>query len=481
MTQQFTRRTLLGTGGMIVATGLAAAACGSTTGSSADDVRKRLGQRLLTPTDSGFNAAKSPWNLAIEQHPKLVVAAQSADDVRDAVRLAVDQGLPVGIQDTGHGAAVPADGALLVSTKNMTDLSVDAASATARFQPGVSWAQVIQAAAPSGLAPLTGSSTGVGATGYLTGGGLPVLARTFGLAADHVRSMDLVTADGQLRRLSPTENPELFWAVRGGKGSFGIVVSTQIDLMRVARLYGGGLMFPGANAAAVLHAWAGWVKTLPDEMNTSVGLLRFPDLPAVPEPLRGKFMVHVRIAYVGSNEQGAGLVAPLRALNPVMDTVADMPYSQIGAVHNDPTDPSPSYSRVALLSRFDGDAVDRLVQVAGPAANLPPGLVELRCLGGALARAAASPSAIGHRDAGFSLFLTTPVLPAAGAEQAVIAGMQPWAIEGALPNFLGVNDTTPQQIRACYTSADFDRLTAIKTQYDPHNLFRIGYTIPPRS
>ena len=197
----------------------------------------------------------------------------------------------------------------------------------------------------SGLASLHGSSPSVGAIGYTAGGGIPLLAREYGFAADHVRAVELVTADGRLRRLTEDEDPDLFWAVRGGKGNFGVITAMEIGLVPRNRLYGGGLFFPGERAAEVLSSWREWSLTVPENMSTSLALLRLPPLPEVPEPLRQGLAIHVRIAYTGSAGEGEKLVAPLRSLGArVLDTVAEMPYAAVPSIHMDPPEPIPHYT-----------------------------------------------------------------------------------------------------------------------------------------
>jgi FAD/FMN-containing dehydrogenase len=207
------------------------------------------------------------------------------------------------------------EGAVLITTGRMDGVEIDPAARTARVAAGAHWQQVVDAATPVGLAPLNGSSAKVGVTGYVLGGGLsPTMGRTYGWAADHVRAIEVVTADGTWRRATPTDEPHLFWALRGAKGNFGVVTAIEIDLFPVTTYFGGGLFYAGEHTAAVLHAYREWITTAPDELNSSVALLRLPPLPEVPEPLRGRLVVHVRVCHLGSVSDGERLVAPLRAV-----------------------------------------------------------------------------------------------------------------------------------------------------------------------
>ena len=445
---------------------------------------------VLLPGDDGYDLETATFNLVHSHRAALVVGAAHRRDVQAAVRFAARNGLPVAVVATGHGAVVSSDGAVLVNTRRLSGVTIDPDARTARIEAGVRWQQVIDKAAVYGLAPMAGSAPAVGAVAYLLGGGLsPVLGRSLGYAADHIRSVDVVTADGSLRHLTARHDPELFWAIRGGKGNFGVVTAVEFDLFPVKRLYGGGLFFAGARAAAVLHAYRAWVAAVPEEMSSSVVLLRLPDLPFVPEPMRGTLTVHVRIAYLGSAEDGEKLVAPLRAVAPALiDSVAEMPFAAIGTIHNDPTEPAAAIDRSMLLRELPAEAVDALVELAGP--DVPSAetlmMVEVRHLGGALSRQPAVPNAVGHRSAAFNLFVASVVLPVAGdaeriraLEQRMLDRFQRWGTGGAYLNFMSTEDVTPDRVRAGYDAGSFERLLRAKQTYDPHNTFRINHNIRP--
>lgn len=327
--------------------------------------------RTLHPGDEGFEEACSGWLLTVEHRPAAVVVAADAEDVAAAVRFAAEAGRPVAVQSTGHGKSVPADEAVFIATGELRELSVDPRAGTARIGAGLRWGEVLTAAAEHGLAPLCGSSGQVGVMGYLTGGGLPLACRTYGFAADYVRSLDIVTADGLLRTVSPTQEPDLFWAVRGGKSNFGVVVAAEIELLPLRTVHGGELYYPGedlGHAAHVLGSYLAWVKEQPEEMSSSVALLRFPDAPQLPEEFRGRSFVQVRVVYTGDEEQGARLVEPLRALGPEKDTCGAMPYAQITEIYKDPKNPVMAHLRSALLHELDDEAVQELVSFIDPSA-----------------------------------------------------------------------------------------------------------------
>ena len=434
-----------------------------------------LADQLLLPGHRGWAGELTGFNTAAVHRPDIIVAADHPDHVASAVRYAADRGLPVGVQATGHGISVPADGGMLITTDRLRGVSIDPEARTARVEAGVRWNQVIAAASPYGLAPLNGSSPFVGVVGYTLGGGLGPMARQFGYAADHVRWIDVVTADGVPRRASANKEPDLFWAMRGGKGNFGVVTAMEFDLMPVRTFYGGGLFFAAEAVEAVLDTWWRWTAELPDSMTTSLALLRLPDLPNVPAPLRGRVSAHVRVTLLGVPDEGERLLAPLRGLGPVLDTVAQRPYSEVGEVHQDPVDPLPIQERSILLDSFDEQAAKALLEVAGPDSGCPAHVVEVRHLGGAVARLPAVPGATGNRDSAFSL---VTIAPPDGVSASVLAALEPWGSGRTYINFLNGPGAEKETARA-FEPAVYQRLAELKRHYDPANLFRFNQNIPP--
>jgi FAD/FMN-containing dehydrogenase len=442
---------------------------------------------ILLPEDPGFAAECATYNLLNPLRPALVVGASCVADVQVAVRFAAGRGMPVAVSATGHQVRGPAEGALLITLGRMRGATVDEGRGSVRVAGGTRWQDVVDAAAAHGLAPVCGSSMTVGAVGYLLGGGLsPTLGRTRGYGADTVRAVEIVTADGQLRHVTADSEPDLFFAVRGGKGNFGVVTALETDLFEVGRLYGGALYFAGEHAAEVLHTWREWVVNLPDEMTTSVALQRLPPAPDLPEPLRGAFVVAVRVAHLGSATEGEDLVATMRAAAPVLlDGVGELPYRQVGRIHSDPVDPLPYVDRTTGLRTLPPEAVDALLDLVGPGSDCPLASVEIRALGGALDRPAAVPNAVSPRGLPFVLF----GFGVGPAEQAaslsayltkVTGAMQPWADERTLPNFLSTDEaTTPPAVRTVYGAELYDRLARIKARWDPANMFRMNHNIPP--
>jgi FAD/FMN-containing dehydrogenase len=442
---------------------------------------------VLAAGDPRLAEEVAPFNLSVRHRPATVVCATNADDIVAALLWAAGQGLAVGVQATGHGPVIPVDDALMVSTKRMSGVTVDAAAASARVEAGARLSDIVDAAAPHGLAPLVGSSPAVGAVGFSTGGGLSVVSRTYGFAADHIRSFEIVTADGQLRQVDAGSEPDLFWAVRGGKGNFGIVTSMVVDLFPITTLYGGAIYYPAEAIADVLHAYREWTATLPDEMTTSVALLRLPPLPFVPPPLAGKLTMALRVAFVGGSAEGEQLVAPMRRVAPALiDGVGELPYTRSAEIHQDPTDPLPAWEQGGLLRELPEAAVERLLEIAGPGVETPLLMVELRHMGGALRRPPREPNAVGGRDGAFSVWslgLLIPeiadIVPRAGV--GVLEAMAPWSTGGSLLNFRGSTVRSPEEVATVWSPETYERLRAIKTKVDPTNVFRFGHNIPPQT
>lgn len=451
-----------------------------------DTLRRQVAGPVFEPGDADYDAEVAAWNLITTHRPPIVVGATCADDVQAAVRYAIANGLSVAVQATGHGASFPVDDGILITTKRMTHVSVDVQYGVARVEAGAKWAQVVAATAPYGLAPLLGSTSDVGAVGYTLGGGMGPLGRKYGFAADRVRSIEIVTGDGKLRTISADSEPCLFWGLRGGKGNFGVVTAMEIDLVLQPRLYGGAIFFAADDAPAVLHAWREWVETVPEELTSSVALLRLPDLELVPEPLRGKLTLHVRIAYTGEACVGEKLVAPLRAVaTPVIDMVRDMPFTESDSIHMDPVDPMPSWHDGRLLGSFPAEAADALLATAGPGVDVPLVFAEIRHMGGALGRQPLVPNAVSGRNGAFSLFVLGPGVPGVVeavevAAARVIDALEPWHTSQKLFNFLGSTDAGPAAVAAAYPPDAMARLFELKDRFDPHNLFRHGHALKGR-
>lgn len=428
---------------------------------------------LAVPGEKKYDTLVSPWNLAVPVRPAAVLAAFDAQDVVEAVQFAGRHGLRVTPQATGHGPMAALTTELLVTTKDLDEVTIHPEEGWARVGAGVKWLAVVEAAAPYGLAPLSGSITDVGIVGYTTGGGLGPMARTYGLAIDQVRAIEVVTGDGVLRRATPTEHPELFFALRGGKGMLGIVTAIEFDLVEQPRFYGGSLWFDGADAPTVIDAWRRWSDELPEEGTTSFALFQLPDMEGVPPMLAGMLTLSIRFVWTGSAEDGERWFAAMRAAAPViLDDVSEKPYLAIDSVHTDPLDPTPAFEAADVLTDFPAEAADALLALTGPGVVSPQILVEVRQLGGAYARPGEHPAAFASRGAAYSL-LVVGISEIPGVEDhaaAILDAMAPWVGDHRLPNFT----FTPEEYVDAYDEVTLARLRRARRTYDPDGVLMIG-------
>ncbi|WP_225859193.1 FAD-binding oxidoreductase [Streptomyces albicerus] len=450
-------------------------------------LRQAVEGPVLEPGSEGYEAECATFNLACGLRPAVVVGASSELDVRSAVRFAVRHGLPVAVKSAAHQMVSSAQGGLLITTQRMKRVVVDAQESTVRVEAGVRWRDVLPRTAEFGLAPIVGSAPDVGVVGYTLGGGQsPLLGRTLGYAADHVRWLNVVTADGELCRVTPQSEPDLFWALLGGKGNFGVVTEIEFEVFPVSRFYGGGIYFAGEHLAEVLEAWRAWLPTVGEETTSSIGIQRLPDVPALPEPLRGAFVVHLRIGHLGSAADGGQLVAPLRAAAPVLiDLVGEKPFASIGEIHMDPVDPMPYFDRSVCLEEFSEKTAQAFVELTGAESGCTLANVEIRALGGAFDREPEFPNSVPSRGLPYVVFAFAVGAPDQAetlrADLArLVDGLAPWAAERNMVNFLSPDEATDTEgVRAVYGAERFDRLASVKKRYDPANVFRFNHNITP--
>jgi hypothetical protein len=447
-------------------------------------LRDRLDGRVVEPGDESWDEARTAWNLTADQHPAAVVVATSADDIAETVRFAFDNGYGVTAQGTGHGAAALTsrlDGVILIKTHEMRGVEIDPETRTARAQAGALWMDVTAPAHEHGLAALAGSSPDVGVVGYTLGGGLSWLSRTYGVAANSVTAIEVVTADGQIIRTDADNDPALFWALRGGGGSFGIVTAIEFTLYPVPEVYAGVMFWPIERAAEVLHAWHDLVPSLPESMTTVGRLLMLPPIPEIPEPLRGRKFVVVEAIHLGDEREGAELLAPLRQLAPEMDTVATIPARALSALHMDPEHPVPGAGDGMLLRDLEAGTIDAIAGLGMSGALDALLSVELRQLGGAIGRPAPGQGAVGHFDAAYAMFAVgiAPVPPAKHAVLAavdtVIAALEQHRSDTSYVNF-HERSTDPAKV---YPPTVHRRLAELKRWYDPTDVIRSNHPIAP--
>jgi FAD/FMN-containing dehydrogenase len=446
------------------------------------DLSAQMTGRVVTPSDPDWDATRQVFNLATDLRPAAVALPRDVSDVVAAVGYASANGLRVAPQATGHNATPlgSLEDTLLVDVRELQQVSIDPGAQRVRVGAGVKWERVSPQLSEYGLAALHGSSPDVGIAGYSLGGGMGWLARMYGLQTGSVTAIELVTADGCPARVDAEHEPDLFWALRGGNGNFGVVTAIEFDVYAVEDLYAGVMFFPFERAGEVLHAWTELVPTLPDELMTWASLLQFPDAPFVPEAVRGGSFAVVYGAFLGGEAEGRRLLRPIRDRGPAMDTFAMVPPAALGDMAMDPPDPLPIVSATALLGDLPSAGVDDLVAAAGPRSGSPLAMVELRQLGGALERRSPGAGARATLPGTLSLFaLGVPDDERSAATMrsyldSVERAVLPYRT-GDYPNFV----EAPTDASAFFDPETWRRLRAVKAHYDPDDLFKGNHHIPP--
>jgi hypothetical protein len=446
-------------------------------------LRSHVQGSVYLPGDAGYDDGVGAWAAHAKHSPDIVVMPESDQDVARAVAFAHRFDLPVAVQGTGHGVPRSADEGVFINTSRMQGISIDPERRLARAEAGVTWESLIPRAAEYGLAPLSGSSSTVGVVGYILGGGYGWLTRKYGRAADRVVSADVVTADGELLNVTADAHPDLFWAIRGGGGNFGVVTALEFDLVEVAQVFGGSVMYPLEDAPRVFEAYSQWTASVTDDITSSIGILRMPPVPALPPPLRGAQLVVVRACASGDLHAGEAAIAPMRLLGtPVMDTFSAMPFTETDAISMDPKESMPALGTTMMLQDLDVAVVDALLGQVGAGVDSPLLSIEIRDYRRTSVEDAA-PGA-GSRY-GLSMFAIGPVMndkgkaAVDGALSRLREALRPYATRDVLLNFLGEGDVGPDRTRAAYPEKDFARLQQLKHQYDPQNRFRFNHNIAP--
>jgi FAD/FMN-containing dehydrogenase len=439
--------------------------------------------RIMPATHAGYDDARRAWNLSIDQRPSAVVQPASAQDVAAAVLFARQHGQRIAPQATGHGAWPIGSmrDTMLLKTDRMNTVQVDPVTRTARLEPGALWRDVVQAAAEHGLAAVAGAPD-VGVAGYALGGGLSFLSRRYGLACNAIVAIEIVTADGRWQRIDADHDPELFWAVRGGGGNFGVVTAIEIALFELTEVNAGILWFEIDRAPEVLGAFAQLTRSgLPDELTLVGRLLKFPPIPDVPEPMRGRSFAVVEAFHAGDPRAADELLAPLRAMAPSMDTIRTMPVTEVASVHMDPEQPTPVHGDGLMLADLPADALMTVVREAGSEAPFPLLSVELRHLEGEVGRRRPGHGALGSIDARYAMYAVTvtPVreleVAAAHAIASLKRALRPWASPQLYLNFSEEGDDPS----TFWTAEDYERLRAVKASVDPDGLIRANHRIAP--
>jgi len=447
-------------------------------------LQARVQGRVIARDNPAYNDFRAAWNLTVDQHPALIVAAESAADISAAVGYARAVDLKVAVQATGHGVIRPADGSLLIVTSPFAEVRVDAESRTAWISAGAKWAKVLAQAQAVGLAPLLGSSPDVGAIGYTLGGGMGWLARKYGLSIDSVNCFEVVTADGNIVEASPNQHADLFWGLRGGGGGLGVVTGMEIRLYPITQFYGGNLYYSIDQAPALFARYREWIASAPDELTSSIVIMNYPPLPFFPEPLRSKAIAQIRGAYCGPIEQGEALLKFWREWQtPLIDDFAARPFSDIAKVSNDPVDPSPGLSSGAWLKDLDDETLATLIDYGAATTGPRPVMVtEVRHAGGAITRVEPHTNAYSHRYAPHSLEVIgmTPTPQAQTAFRQHVAQLKqalgPHLTGGVYLNFLEGEDALAHS-RDGFSPEAYRRLQTLKALYDPDNRFSHSYDL----
>ncbi len=441
---------------------------------------------VITPGDDAYDDARGVWNAHIDRRPALIARCTGTADVIAGIRFAGEHDLPVAVRGGGHSFAGfgTCDGGLVLDLGAMNGVRVDLVAQRATVQGGATWGDLDHEGAAFGLATTGGliSTTGVG--GLTLGGGIGWLMRKYGMACDNVAAADVVTASGELIHATADEHPDLFWALRGGGGNFGVVTALEYRLHPVATVLGGALLFAADRTADVFARYAELAATEPDELCTLLEIATAPDADGVEPAYRGRPIIALALCYCGPIADGEAAIAPWRRLAPVVaDFVEPMSYTAMQTFFDgDYPKGLWSYMKAHYLHDLTPAGIDALVDAS---ADRPLGrsIIDVHHLGGAAARVPPGDTAFDQRDAGYAVLFGAISDGKAGFDEEVAWGRRHWtalaphATGGAYENFNADRDTAA--VRSAWTDATRARLQAVKRQYDPHNRFRFNHNIEP--
>jgi FAD/FMN-containing dehydrogenase len=443
----------------------------------------RLRGGVILPGEPDWDVARRAWNLSVDQRPAAVAEALSTGDVQTVVGFAARAGLRVAPQSTGHGAEAlgPLDEAILLKMTPMRGITVDSAAGIARVEAGVIAGEVAAAAGEHRLAPVLGLAPTVGVAGLALGGGTGWLSRSYGLAANNVRALEVVTAAGDHERIDAHNEPELFWALRGGGGRFAIVTALELDAHRVPEVSGGGLFWPAEHAAEILDAFRRWTFDVPESLGAVFRYLSLPPIDAVPAPLRGRKVVAIIAAHLGTEPDGRRIMEPLRgSRTTLLDTFGPIGAADLVRIAGDPEQPGPARGAGFLVDELTPDLVDALAELITEDALAPLAVLEVRLLGGALSRASEGAGALAALDGKISIFAGGPAFDAdtRAAIDERLDGLhhrlEPWRSPQALLNAarFGID---PAQ---AFGQETWARLGRVGDTYDPDRLILSNHDDP---
>lgn len=440
------------------------------------NLRRSLRGRLLLPGDEGYDEARRVFNGMIDKRPALIARCAGAGDVVAAVTFARERDLPVAVRGGGHSVVGKAvcDGGFVIDLSEMRDVRVDPANRTARAGGGATWGDFDRETEVFGLATTGGIVPSTGIAGLTLGGGIGYLNRKYGLACDNLLSAEVVTADGGLLTASDDENVDLFWALRGGGGNFGVVTSFDYRVHPVGPVLGGEVVYPLNQAADALRFYRDWSREAPDELRADAALLSGPDGPGL----------DIIVCYCGSIAEGEKVLRPLRGFGaPVLDTVAPVPYTTVQNLLTEAFPPGMlHYWKSGFFRELSDEAIDGLVDFFASAVPSPFTAVAIEHLGGAIGRVGERETAFSHRRAQHSLLVVRWWQDPAESEENMAWGRrcygvaEPFLEEGVYVNYLG--DEGEARVRAAY-GPNYERLAALKKKYDPTNFFRLNQNIEP--
>lgn len=444
--------------------------------------------------DPGYDDARSAWALNADLRPFAVAYPSSTAELVETVEAARDAGLRIAVESTGHAAGTIAAeqlaDTLLIKTSAMSRVSVDVERRLVRAEAGALWEDVVRAVSEHGLTVLHGSSPDVGIAGYTLGGGLGWYARQLGLAAHSLTGATVVTSSGELIEVSDEQHPDLMWALRGGAGgNFAVVAELEFRAYPFSTAYAGHLVWDLSRGEEVLREWVRWTRTAPDCVTTSFRFLRLPDIPDIPEPFRGRQFAMIDGAVMAqgygtdaeADAAARAVIADLRRLEPEMDDFAWVPTSTLPRLHMDPEGPTPAVLDTAMISEMSDAAISMLLSVAGPAVQSPVLSVEVRQLGGRLARPSDVPAALSGFAAPFALLTIamTPlpelVAPFQAACSGIVAAMAPWH-GGYYLNFA----ESRVDASGAFPAQDWERLRALRFVWDPDEVLVASHPIKPK-
>jgi hypothetical protein len=444
--------------------------------------------RVTGPDSPEWDTARTPWNRRVDQRPLLVVDADGPDDMAATVTYAARQGMQVTVQASGHGAGASMANSVLLRTHGLREIAIDPEQRRVRVGAGVTAGELMTALSPHGLALSVGTCSDVGVTGYVMFGGVGVLGRALGFAADQVVGADVITADGGRARADAVTNEDLFWALRGGGGGFALVTHLDLALAPIPALFGGQLIWPVEAAAEVFDAWASWTPGLTRDTTSFACVLQMPPAPAIPEMLRGRRVVIVTVCHAGAADQAMSLLDPITSVGtPLVNSLRPLSVADAGALFGPPVPPAPLRNGSRLLFDLPGAAVREFVAKTGPASGSPLQLAQIRHLGGAFAEPVQQPDcsgAIGHTDAQFLVELVAMApsqeadAAARGFQDSVFAALGPWTTGTTLPSFA---DQSTDPASLVFSPATLQRLAEVKRRYDPSDVFCTSWPVKDAS